>query len=206
MARLTNWICVRMYFGPKEYKGCPDKDGDGLLDNNDNCPDVAGPLENKGCPYLDTDKDGILDKDDVCPTVPGVPEYKGCPPPPPLKAAEQKIIERAFASLEFATAKDIIKPKSFQSLNALAKLLIEHQNDWTLKLSGHTDNEGNAEKNLLLSEKRAKAVKNYLVKKGANADKIIAEWFGQTQPIADNATPAGRQKNRRVEMKIIFKE
>lgn len=193
-------------FGPKEYKGCPDKDGDGLLDNTDNCPDVAGPLENKGCPYLDTDKDGILDKDDVCPTVPGVAEYKGCPPPPPLKAAEQKIIERAFASLEFATAKDIIKPKSFPSLNALAKLLVEHQNDWTLKLSGHTDNEGNAEKNMLLSEKRAKAVKNYLTKKGANADKIIAEWFGQTQPIADNATPVGRQKNRRVEMKIIFKE
>ncbi len=193
-------------FGPKENKGCPDKDGDGLLDKEDNCPDVAGPLENKGCPYLDTDKDGILDKDDVCPAVPGVAEYKGCPPPAPVKAAEQKIIEKAFASLEFATAKDIIKPKSFPSLNALAKLLVEHSADWTLKLSGHTDNEGSPEKNLALSEKRANAVKNYLVKKGAKADKIITEWFGQTQPIADNATPAGRQKNRRVEMKIIFKE
>ena len=46
----------------------------------------------------------------------------------------------------------------------------------------------------------------YLVKKGAKGDKIITEWFGQTMPIADNATPAGRQKNRRVEMKIIYKE
>lgn len=193
-------------FGPKEYNGCPDKDGDGVMDHKDGCPDEAGPVENKGCPYLDTDKDGIFDKDDVCPTVAGVAEYKGCPPPPPVKAAEQKIIEKAFASLEFATAKDVIKPKSFPSLNALAKLLIEHQNDWTLKLSGHTDNEGNAEKNMLLSEKRAKAVKAYLVKKGAKDDRILTEWFGQTQPIADNATPAGRQKNRRVEMKIIFKE
>ncbi|MES2681213.1 MAG: DUF5723 family protein [Bacteroidota bacterium] len=193
-------------FGPKEYKGCPDKDGDGILDKEDNCPDVAGPIENKGCPYLDTDKDGILDKDDVCPAVPGVLEFKGCPPPAPLKAAEQKIIEKAFASLEFATAKDIIKPKSFPSLNALAKLLVEHSNDWTLKLSGHTDNEGSPDKNMVLSEKRANAVKNYLIKKGAKADKILTEWFGQTQPIADNATPAGRQKNRRVEMKIIFKE
>lgn len=197
--------CVDV-FGPKEYKGCPDRDGDGVLDKEDECVDVAGPKENKGCPWPDTDKDGILDKDDACPTVPGVVEYKGCPPPPPMKAAEQKILERAFASLEFATAKDIIKPKSFPSLNDLAKILKAHEADWTLKLSGHTDNEGNADKNMLLSEKRAKAVKAYLVKKGAKDDKIITEWFGQTMPIADNATPAGRQKNRRVEMKIIYKE
>ena len=197
--------CVDV-FGPKEYKGCPDKDGDGTLDKEDACPDVAGPKENKGCPWPDTDKDGILDKDDACPIVPGVVEYKGCPPPPPMKAAEQKILERAFASLEFATAKDIIKPKSFPSLNDLAKILKLHESEWTLKLSGHTDNEGNAEKNFVLSEKRAKAVKNYLVKKGVKADKVITEWFGQTAPIADNATPAGRQKNRRVEMKIIYKE
>ena len=123
-----------------------------------------------------------------------------------MKAAEQKILERAFASLEFATAKDIIKPKSFPSLNDLAKVLIAHEADWTLKLSGHTDNEGDATKNFNLSEKRANAVKSYLVKKGAKGDKIITEWFGQTMPIADNATPAGRQKNRRVEMKIIYKE
>ncbi len=197
--------CVDI-FGPKEYKGCPDKDGDGTLDKDDACPDVAGPKENKGCPWPDTDKDGVLDKDDACPTVPGVVEFKGCPPPPPMKAAEQKILERAFASLEFATAKDIIKPKSFPSLNDLAKILKQHEADWTLKLSGHTDNEGNADKNFVLSEKRANAVKAYLVKKGAKADKIITEWFGQTMPIADNATPAGRQKNRRVEMKIIYKE
>jgi outer membrane protein OmpA-like peptidoglycan-associated protein len=198
-------LCIDV-FGPKEYKGCPDKDGDGTLDKDDSCPDVAGPKENKGCPWPDTDKDGILDKDDACPTVIGVAEYKGCPPPPPMKAAEQKILERAFASLEFATAKDIIKPKSFPSLNDLAKLLKAHEADWTLKLSGHTDNEGDATKNFNLSEKRANAVKSYLVKKGAMGDKILTEWFGQTMPIADNATPAGRQKNRRVEMKILYKE
>lgn len=192
--------------GPKEYKGCPDRDGDTVLDKDDACPDVPGPVENKGCPWPDTDKDGIFDKDDACPTKAGVKEYKGCPPPPPIKAAEQKIIERAFQSLEFATAKDIIKPKSFPSLNDLAKLLKQHAEEWTLKLSGHTDNQGSPDKNMLLSEKRANAVKRYLVTKGAKADKILTEWFGQTAPIADNATPAGRQKNRRVEMKILFKE
>ncbi len=193
-------------FGPKEYKGCPDKDGDGTLDKDDKCPDVAGPKENIGCPWPDTDKDGILDKDDACPTVPGVIAYKGCPPPPPMKAAEQKIIERAFKSLEFASGKDIIKTVSYPSLTDLAKLLVIHKGDWKLKLSGHTDNQGNADANMLLSEKRSKAVKAFLAKKGVPADNIITEWFGQTVPIDDNATPKGRQKNRRVEMKIIFKE
>jgi OOP family OmpA-OmpF porin len=82
----------------------------------------------------------------------------------------------------------------------------EHAADWTLKLSGHTDNQGDATKNLMLSEKRAKAVKKFLVSKGVKADKVIAEWFGQTVPIADNTTPEGRQKNRRVEMKVEFKK
>ncbi len=192
--------------GPKEYKGCPDRDGDTVLDKDDACPDVPGPVENKGCPWPDTDKDGLIDKDDKCPTIPGVKEYQGCPPPPPIKAAEMRIIERAFKNLEFATGKDIIVAKSLPSLNELAKLLKQHDKDWTLKLSGHTDNQGTPEKNMDLSEKRANAVKRYLVKKGASATNIITEWFGQTKPIDTNDTPQGRQKNRRVEMKILFKE
>jgi len=192
--------------GPKEYKGCPDKDADGLLDHEDSCPDIAGPKENKGCPWPDTDKDGFLDKDDACPTVAGSAEYKGCPPPPPMKPAELKIIERAFQSLEFATGKDIIKPKSFPSLNDLAKILVSHKGNWKLQLSGHTDNDGTAASNMILSEKRSKAVKNYLVKKGVLADNVMCDWHGDTKPIADNATAAGKQKNRRVEMKIITKE
>lgn len=202
-------------FGPREFKGCPDKDADGIIDRDDACPEQAGPLENKGCPWVDTDKDGILDKDDACPQVPGVPELKGCPVPKPsdpspqevpMKAAEKKIIEKAFATLEFASAKDIIKPKSLPALNDLAKLLIAHSADWKLKLSGHTDNQGTEEKNMILSEKRANAVKKYLVKKGVNEDQVITEWFGQTMPIDDNKTAKGRQKNRRVEMKILLKE
>jgi OOP family OmpA-OmpF porin len=58
----------------------------------------------------------------------------------------------------------------------------------------------------MLSEKRSKAVKKYLVSKGVKVDKVIAEWFGQAVPIADNNTPEGRQKNRRVEMKVEFKK
>lgn len=188
--------------GPIEFKGCPDKDGDSVLDKDDACPDVAGPAENKGCPWPDTDKDGVVDREDDCPNTPGLKELKGCPP---IKPEEQKVIEKAFANLEFATGKDIIKPVSYPSLNDLAKLLKTHSGDWTLKLSGHTDNQGTPEKNMLLSEKRSKAVKKYLVGKGVKAEKVLTEWFGQTKPIDTNDTPAGRQRNRRVEMKIIFK-
>lgn len=191
--------------GPKEYKGCPDKDGDTVLDKDDECPEIVGAAENKGCPWPDTDKDGVADREDDCPTIPGQKELKGCPPAPVLKAEEQKILEKAFSSLEFATGKDIIKKTSFPSLNELAGLMKQHAADWTLKLSGHTDNQGDAAKNMLLSEKRAKAVKKYLVAKGVKADRIITEWFGPNVPIADNGTEAGRQKNRRVEMKVQFK-
>ncbi len=188
--------------GPVEYRGCPDKDGDTVLDKDDPCPDVAGPVENKGCPWPDSDKDGIVDREDDCPNVAGIKELKGCPPVV-IKAEEQKIIEKAFASLEFATGKDIIKAASYPSLNDLAKILKQHTNDWVLKLSGHTDNQGDAAKNMLLSEKRAKAVKKYLVAKGEKADRVVVEWFGQTKPVDSNDTEAGRQRNRRVEMKII---
>ncbi|RVT72241.1 OmpA family protein [Flavobacterium sufflavum] len=67
--------------GPVENKGCPwgDKDNDGILDKDDKCPDVAGPAANKGCPWGDKDKDGVLDKDDKCPDVAGPAENAGCP-------------------------------------------------------------------------------------------------------------------------------
>lgn len=192
--------------GSKELKGCPDKDGDLVVDKEDDCPEMIGAIDNKGCPWPDADNDGIADKEDDCPAIPGLKELKGCAPAPVLKVEEQKILEKAFTSLEFAAGKDIIKPASLPSLNALAGLMKQHAADWTLKLSGHTDNLGDATKNLMLSEKRAKAIKKYLVSKGVKEDKIIAEWFGQGMPIADNATEAGRQKNRRVEMKVEYKK
>ncbi|SDQ21749.1 OmpA family protein [Flagellimonas zhangzhouensis] len=67
--------------GPVENQGCPwpDTDKDGVLDKDDACPDISGPKENKGCPWPDTDNDGILDKDDHCPSEAGLPKFNGCP-------------------------------------------------------------------------------------------------------------------------------
>ena len=76
--------------------------------------------------------------------------------------------------------------------------------DWKLQIAGHTDNVGNDQVNLILSKKRAEAVRDYLVSKGVPADRIRTLFFGETQPIASNDTEEGRQKNRRVEMTIVF--
>lgn len=189
-------------FGPKENNGCPwpDTDKDGLLDKDDECPNLAGPIKNKGCPYQDTDGDGVLDKDDDCPTVKGVVENKGCPK---IEQEAQEILNTAFENLEFNTGNAIIKQVSFASLDELAALLVKKK-DWKLQISGHTDNVGDAQKNLILSKQRAEAVKAYLVSKGVEAKRLNTLFFGETQPIATNDTAEGRQKNRRVEMTVIF--
>ena len=196
--------------GPVENKGCPypDTDGDTLLDKDDKCPTEAGPVSNQGCPVLlppvlpnaDADQDGVLDKDDLCPHTPGPAANKGCPV---LKAAEQKIVNRAFANLQFQTNKDVIRPSSYPSLDALGALLLAHP-EFRLRLSGHTDNVGKPAANLRLSEKRARAVRRYLEAHNAPTGRITAEWFGPKKPVATNKTAAGRAKNRRVEMKVLF--
>lgn len=188
--------------GPKENKGCPwpDTDGDGILDKDDKCPYLAGPIKNDGCPYQDTDNDGVLDKDDKCPNTPGPVENEGCPV---IEQAEQEILKTAFDNLEFETGKDVIKQASIPSLTELAEVLVK-KTDWKLQISGHTDNVGNDQNNLVLSKKRAEAVKNFLISQGVDAKRLNALYFGETMPIATNDTPEGRQKNRRVEMTVVF--
>lgn len=118
-----------------------------------------------------------------------------------LEAKEAEILKKAFNNLEFNSGKDVIKNESFTSLDELAGLLAKKPT-WNLKVSGHTDNVGNPKANLVLSQKRAEAVKKYLVSKGISENRFKVEWFGGTKPIATNKTEAGRQQNRRVEMMI----
>jgi len=188
--------------GPAENNGCPwpDTDGDGILDKDDDCPTLPGPLANNGCPYEDTDGDGILDKDDDCPTVPGPASNRGCPE---IEEDVQEILRMAFENLEFETGRDIIKEVSKPSLNELAEVLIKRP-EWKLQIAGHTDNVGKPQSNMILSKKRAESVRNYLSSRGIDPDRFFVSYFGQTMPVADNSTPEGRQRNRRVEMTIIF--
>ena len=188
--------------GPVDNQGCPfgDRDGDGVIDREDSCPDTPGPVENAGCPYSDLDGDGVLDKDDRCPQTPGPVDNEGCPV---IEEEELEVLNTAFDALEFETGKDIIKATSYASLNELADLMIKKE-AWKLQISGHTDSQGSDAANMSLSEKRAKAVSTYLESRGVKTDQLIVKWFGETEPIADNATAEGRAKNRRVEMEVKF--
>lgn len=190
--------------GLKAFRGCPDTDNDGFPDYLDACPDVAGP--EKGCPKVevvegpkDTDSDGVTDEFDKCPQTPGVVSNNGCPE---LPKEEQEVLNTAFANLEFESGKDVIKSSSNESLKELATLLSK-KNQWTILISGHTDNVGKPEANLALSQKRALALKIFLTSHGVEENRVETEWFGQSKPIESNKTPEGRQKNRRVEMTII---
>jgi outer membrane protein OmpA-like peptidoglycan-associated protein len=215
--------------GPEQLNGCPDVDGDGVPDVKDKCPEVAGPVDQGGCPFLDTDGDGVKDAEDMCPEQPGPPENNGCPYTdtdsdgvidredrcpltpgdpanfgcPVIKTEEAAVLKTAFENLEFETGKAVIRSSSFKSLDELAALLVSKP-AWKLKIAGHTDNVGNDASNLTLSKNRAEATAKYLQGKGVPARQLMAEWYGETKPIADNDTPEGRQKNRRVEMEIVF--
>ena len=184
--------------GPPELNGCPDRDGDGIIDSLDECPDTPGLAEFYGCP--DSDGDGVPDHLDECPKTPGTIANKGCPE---ILKEEKAILTQAFDDLEFESGRAVIRTSSYPSLDQLAGLLLTRP-EWKVKLSGHTDNTGVAEKNMELSKNRAQSVKDYLISKGVKEYHIITEWFGQTQPVADNKTAEGRQKNRRVEMEIVF--
>ncbi len=188
--------------GPKENNGCPwpDTDQDGTLDKDDDCPNTPGPRENSGCPYTDSDNDGLRDKDDKCPNTPGPIENDGCPE---IEEEVEEILKMAFENLEFETGKDIIKVESIPSLTELAEVLVKKP-EWKLQISGHTDNVGNDQANLVLSKKRAEAVKNFMISQTIASERLYVLFFGETMPIATNDTKEGRQKNRRVEMKIIF--
>ena len=188
--------------GLKENKGCPwpDTDNDGLSDNKDDCPTISGPVENRGCPYGDTDGDGVNDNVDPCPKTAGPIENKGCPM---IEKKDQDVIDMAVKNLEFETSKDIIEESSKPSLNTLADKL-KQKEEWNLLLSGHTDNVGDDDANMILSKNRVEAVKNYFISKGIAENRIKVNYFGETKPIADNSTSEGRQKNRRVEFIIVF--
>lgn len=188
--------------GPVENNGCPwgDRDGDGVKDNEDRCPDVPGPADNGGCPYQDSDGDGVIDLEDECPRTPGPVENKGCPV---IEEEEQEVLNTAFENLEFETGSDVIAASSYESLDELAELL-KKKPEYRLKISGHTDNVGSEESNMKLSEKRSKSVSRYLNNKGVDTSNFIVEWFGESKPIYPNDTKEGRQKNRRVEMEVVF--
>jgi outer membrane protein OmpA-like peptidoglycan-associated protein len=96
-----------------------------------------------------------------------------------------------------------LNTRSNVSLDKLVTIMNENPG-LKVRVQGHTSNLGDDDKNMTLSQDRANAVKDYLVSKGISADRITAEGFGETQPVADNSTAAGRAKNNRIEIRMEY--
>jgi len=109
------------------------------------------------------------------------------------------------AGVYFDTNKSNIKGTSVETLNKMANILKEYPKTEIL-VEGHTDSAGSDEYNMGLSKLRAESVTNYLISQGIDNSRFTTKWFGETQPVADNATTEGKSKNRRVEIGIVASE
>jgi outer membrane protein OmpA-like peptidoglycan-associated protein len=197
--------------------GCPepDNDKDGIADATDKCPDDAedkdGFEDEDGCPDPDNDKDGIADATDKCPgeaeIFNGVDDDDGCPDKGVELAVstDERIVIRQ--QVNFDTGKATIKKNSFLLLKTVAKILSLHTDFTKVRVEGHTDKRGNDQKNLKLSQDRADSVRKHLVEVGGiDPARLQSIGFGPAQPIATNATNAGRARNRRVEFVVTEKK
>jgi outer membrane protein OmpA-like peptidoglycan-associated protein len=199
-------------YGPTANKGCPypDRDKDGTIDKDDKCPDEFGPKNNDGCPEKDTDKDGILDKDDKCPEVKGTRNNDGCPEKEraqlvPKEEPKQDVVKQLndFAKIIlFDTSKSSIKQESYKIIDQIAEIMKEYP-QYSFRLLGHTDSQGNPAKNLKLSKDRAAMVRKFIIDRGIAESRLSSNGFGSKKPVATNKTAAGRAKNRRVEVVLI---
>jgi OmpA-OmpF porin, OOP family len=105
-------------------------------------------------------------------------------------------------NVHFETAKSILQPSSYAELNEIVEYMKLNPMQ-VIEIAGHTDNVGQDADNLKLSQARAESVKNYLLKKGVSAARLKAKGYGASQPVSDNDSEEGRQKNRRTEVRLV---
>ena len=105
-------------------------------------------------------------------------------------------------NVHFDTGKATLRKESYTELNELAELMTLKEN-LKVEIAGHTDNVGDDDSNLVLSQARADAVRNYVINKGISEERITAKGYGENYPVETNDTPQGRQKNRRTEVRIL---
>jgi uncharacterized protein (TIGR03382 family) len=175
---------------PGSAAALEDADGDGIADNLDKCPtqpeDFDGFQDDDGCPDRDNDSDKIADR------VPG--------PGGPL-TLEQVITLPAPIEFKFDTA--IMLPGAEIYLRQVLVVLQQHPEVQKLEIQGHTSSEGGPEYNMRLSNDRSQAVFTWLVDHGIAAQRLVPRGYGLTQPLVPNDSEPNRQKNRRVQFRLL---
>jgi outer membrane protein OmpA-like peptidoglycan-associated protein len=144
------------------------------------------------CPTCDNDSDNVTNLLDACPDVPGIAKNYGCPP-------SFNFVRPEIVGISFAIGRTDIPNSSQVYLSAILKKLKKNPLS-KIRICGYTDNIGEYEDNIKISQRRADAVKNYLISNGISKDRITAIGFGSNNPIADNRTEVGRKTNRRIEI------
>jgi OOP family OmpA-OmpF porin len=207
--------------------GCPDADLDGVRDSEDACPHVKGLPELKGCPARDTDGDGITDDSDSCQTTPGFERFHGCPIPdtdadglndeldsciftpgpatnhgcPVSSIPNLARLKELAGNIQFQSGEFRLSRKAGPLLDEIMIILKEFPAE-KIQIHAYTDSIGSSIANIILSQKRAKSIRDYFVAKGFNQKQIITAGHGEDSPVASNHNEEGRRLNRRVE--IVF--
>ncbi|MFT7622858.1 MAG: outer membrane protein OmpA-like peptidoglycan-associated protein [Myxococcota bacterium] len=188
-----------------------DPDGDGIATAMDRCPQLAedpdGFEDGDGCPDHDNDHDGIPDKADQCPldreTANGVADDDGCPD----EGVGRVQIGRDTLSLGdkiyFETGSDQLQSRSTSLLREVAAVL--RSTPWIkrVRIEGHTDDSGDVEMNVDLSERRARSVMMFMTDHGVDSERLSARGYGPTQPARKGKSKAARRANRRVEFRLL---
>ena len=210
--------CIRSA-GPKgDFHGCPDSDGDGILDKDDACPLERGPACTNGCP--DRDGDCVADKVDKCPDAYGSYRNHGCPDTarktvkvtmdtdtPPAQATVDTsdvpahvVLSTTVLYFDFGALS--MPDSTYRRLDEVITIL-ENNPKLQIVVSGFTDDVGGDDYNLLLSVRRAESVQKYMASKGIDEKRVILSGYGKRHPLIDNSSPEGRAKNRRIELEIV---
>ncbi len=196
--------------GFEDDDGCPeaDNDKDGILDRVDKCPnepeDDDGWDSLDGCPDPDNDADGILDVNDLCPfepeTVNGYADNDGCPDEEQVRVVGDKIV--LDDRVHFFVNSAVIRKVSYPLLMRLSRLVAAHPEYTHISVEGHADERGPEDFNRKLSEGRAQAVLEFMVKQGVARERLSSQGFGASRPLVDKKNEYAWLLNRRVEFTV----
>ncbi len=201
-----------------------DRDGDGVKDDVDKCPDTPedrdGFHDEDGCPDPDNDEDGFLDKDDRCPneaeTWNGYIDDDGCPDklpgdhesmvdpvtPPPVLVFDHGI-GTMLEPIQFEYDSAKIAEASLKTVDEVAKILASHGDFTVIEIGGHADERGNDGYNLQLTQKRVESVRKALIDRGIAAARLRARGYGEYCPLDPAHSDEAWKKNRRVEFRVV---
>ena len=207
-----------------DANGCPaDSDGDGVGDYRDACPatPTGVAVDSEGCP-LDSDGDGVPDHRDTCPNTPkgAKVDSRGCAPDADMDGVADSIdqcpdtergksvdskgchITLSLTGLNFDTNSSALTATAKGRLAEAVRTLNQNP-QMRVRVEGHTDSTGEESYNQFLSERRAKAVVQYLIDQGISANRLESRGYGEARPVAPNNTMQGRASNRRVDFAVI---